>query len=60
MKIRTRMLNFIVYLFFIYMLCTFVIACLLTLFGKPEPDDDEKKDTIKSRFSDNEDFYREG
>ena len=54
------MLNFIVYLFFIYMLCTFVIACLLTLFGKPESGDDEDKDTSKSRFSDNDDFYREG
>ena len=42
------------------MFCTFVIVCLLTLFGKPEPDDDEKKDTSKSRFSDNDDFYREG
>ena len=42
------------------MLCTFVIACLLTLFGKTEPGDDEDKDTSKSRFSDNEDFYREG
>ena len=42
------MLNFIVYLF------------LLTLFGKPEPGDDEKKDTSRSRFSDNDDFYREG
>lgn len=41
------------------MFCTFVIVCLLTLFGKPEPDDDEDKNTSKSRFSDNDDFYRE-
>ena len=60
MNIRARMLNFIVYLFFIYMFCAFVIACLLTLFGKPESGDDEEKNTSKSRFSDKEDFYREG
>ena len=42
------------------MLCTFVIAWLLTLFGKPESGDDEENNTSKSRFSDKEDFYREG